>query len=47
MLIKNVEDFELQEFTTCFNEALSDNEIPVQVSPEFLADKFAVRDNNG
>ncbi|MEK5397202.1 GNAT family N-acetyltransferase [Paenibacillus sp. FSL K6-2859] len=41
MLIKNVEDIELQEFTTCFNEAFSDYVIPFQVSAQHLADKFA------
>ena len=41
MLIKNVEDLVLEEFTTCFNEAFSDYVIPFQVSLEQLADKFA------
>jgi len=41
MLIKSVEDFELQEFTTCFNDAFSDYVIPFHASPEKLAEKFA------
>lgn len=41
MLIKNVEDLVLEEFTTCFDEAFSDYVIPFQVSPEQLADKFS------
>lgn len=41
MLIKSVKDLELQEFTTCFNEAFSDYVIPFHVSSEYLADKFA------
>ncbi|MNO54804.1 putative acetyltransferase [compost metagenome] len=41
MLIKNVEDLALEEFTTCFNEAFSDYVIPFRVTPAHLADKFA------
>lgn len=40
MIIKSLENINLQEFTTCFNEAFSDYVVPFKVSPDYLAERF-------
>ncbi|GGI11490.1 GNAT family N-acetyltransferase [Gottfriedia solisilvae] len=40
MIIKSLEHINLQEFTTCFNDAFSDYIIPFKVSPHYLAERF-------
>ncbi|UOY92920.1 GNAT family N-acetyltransferase [Ectobacillus sp. JY-23] len=40
IIIKSLENINLQEFTICFNDAFSDYIIPFKVSPHYLAERF-------
>ncbi|PRX73958.1 ribosomal protein S18 acetylase RimI-like enzyme [Bacillus sp. V-88] len=40
MIIKSLENINLHEFTTCFNDAFSDYTIPFNVSTDYLAERF-------
>ncbi len=40
MIIRSLENIDMQEFTTCFNEAFSDYVIPFHASAEYLSSRF-------
>lgn len=40
LIIKSLENINLHEFTTCFNDAFSDYTIPFKVTPDYLTERF-------